>query len=34
MQAGSEKVDGDDGGSGELVIRIEWLAEHHLVSLE
>ena len=34
MKARAEKIDGHHGGARKLFIRVESLAQHHLVSLE
>lgn len=34
MESGPEQINGDDGRTDPLVIRVESLAEHHLVSFE
>jgi hypothetical protein len=34
MEAGTEQIDGDDGGSSEVPVRFERLAEQHLAPFE
>jgi hypothetical protein len=34
MEAGTEEIDGDDGGSGQTPVRFERLAEQHLAPFE